>query len=151
MKNLPIISLLIIGLASCGTDNTPTPQRMTQNVQSIPGNTVISVVSQDKYDAPHGAEIIEKKGSYRVIDNIYDTDGYQVLIPRNALISGIYTNDGVNCQIHWKAIYANEKEYEENRGSFVLDQTTSPSICVPTRGIKKGDRLVIRFNQVNYN
>lgn len=78
MKNLPIISLLIIGLASCGTDNTPTPQRMTQNVQSIPGNTVISVVSQDKYDAPHGAEIIEKKGSYRVIDNIYDTDGYQV-------------------------------------------------------------------------
>ncbi len=122
MKHLSIISLLIISLVGCSSNNTPTPQKLSQDVRSISNNTSISVTSQQSYSVPKDAQIIEETGLYRVIDNIYDSDGYNVLIPRGALISGLYTNDGLQCQIIWKSIYVNKDEYENNRGTLALVQ-----------------------------
>lgn len=145
MKRLSLVGLLALSLIGCSSSNTPTPQKLSQDMKSISTNTAISVVSQQTYSVPRDAQIIEETGLYRVIDNIYDTDGYNVLIPRGALVSGMYANDGLQCHISWKSIYVNKDEYENNRGTFTLGSITAPSTCAPTRGIKKGDRIIIKF------
>jgi hypothetical protein len=144
MKKLLLI-LSVIGLVACSSDQTPTPQKLSQDVQSLPPETVISVSAENSFPTPKNAQVIQQLGSFRTIDNVYDKAGNRVLIPRNAIISGTYTNDGVSCQIAWKSVYANKEEYEEKRGSFVVGDTSVPSVCNPVRGIKAGDRLTISF------
>jgi hypothetical protein len=34
---------------------------------------------------------------------------------------------------------------EDNRNAVPLNQVTRPTICDPNKGIKTGDRLIIRF------
>ena len=146
MKKLLILSLCLAGLAACSSDHTPTPQKLSQDVQTLPPATVISVSSEETFQIPKNAQIIEETGKFKTIDNTYDELGNKVLIPRDAIVSATYTNDGVNCKVVWKSIYANKAEHANKRGSFTLGETTVPSICDPIRGIKSGDRLTIQFN-----
>ncbi len=146
MKKLLLLGLTIAGLAACGTEHTPTPQKLGQDVQTLAPATVISVLAEEDLPVPKNAQIIEQMSEFKTVDNTYDELGNKVLIPRDAIISGSYTNDGVNCKIIWKSVYANEDEYQASRGSFALGQNTSASLCDPLRGIKSGDRITIRFN-----
>ena len=146
MKKLLILSLFMAGLAACSSSHTPTPQKLAQDVETLPPATIISVFAENNFQVPKNAEIIEQTGRFKTVDNTYDELGNRVLIPRDAIINGTYTNDGVSCSIAWKSIYANKDEHEKKRGSFALSETTLPSICDPIRGIKSGDRLTIQFN-----
>lgn len=146
MKNFLKFSAISLLVVSCSTPTTPTPQKLSQNLQAVPPSTVISVISQDNYQLPHDAQIIEKTGVFKTRDNIYDKQGNQVLIPKDAIVVGTYSNDGVNCKVIWKSIYVNGEEYENKRGTFALGSQAQPSICSPERGIKKHDRLTIRIN-----
>ncbi len=144
-KSVLLLSSLILGLAACSSDNVPTPKKLSQDVQSIPPFTTISVKAQETLGVPHNAETIMKIGTFKAIDNVYDPNGNNILIPRDAIITGVYTNDGVSCTIKWKAVYATEDEYSAKRGTLALGQVTSPSNCRALKGIKKGERAVISF------
>jgi hypothetical protein len=138
-----IICLSIIGLANCAYEATPNQQQLAKNVQLIPSTSVLSVISQNNYKISDGGQVIEQSGLYKsVYDLNYELDN-SVLIPSNALIRSTYHNDGVTCDINWTSIYAYNEE--DNRNAVALNQVTRPTICDPQKGIKTGDRLIIRF------
>ncbi|MFN8770960.1 MAG: hypothetical protein ACK5Z5_04355 [Neisseriaceae bacterium] len=149
MKKLSVIliNILAIALTSCSTQETPTPQQLTQDIQSLPPSTIISVVAKDNYQVPTGAQIIERTGLYETTDNTYDEKGYRILIPRQSIVRGVYSNDGKKCMVTWKAIYANRIEYKKNAGSIALSKQVAPTFCDPVRGIKQNDRLRIHLNK----
>ena len=106
MKRITLAGLLTIALAACSTTtNTPTGLKLSQNIQSVASNSVMSVISQSNFAVPKHAQNIVQLGTFKASDNVYATDGNKVLIPRDAIISGLYSNDGVNCMIEWKAVY----------------------------------------------
>lgn len=149
MNNLLKIALLAAAISSCSTEQVPTPGKLSLDVQALPPSTVISVIAEESYKTPKGSQVVEKSGVFKVKDNIYSERGSQVLIPRGAIVGGSYANDGVSCTVTWNSVYANADEYAENRGSFELSNVSSPTICNPTRGVKKNDRLVIHLDRGN--
>lgn len=149
MRNMILLSSLIAGISACSSDNAPTPSKVAQNVQTLAPGTVISAIAKQTHKVPQGAQVIEDTGVYVTTDNTYDRDGYDILVPKGALIKGTYTNDGTSCKVTWKAIYINEDEYENDRGSLILGKTTKPSLCKPEKGIKSGNRVTIRFGNTD--
>lgn len=143
-KKILFFGLLLGGMVACSS-NPPTPQKLSQDVQQVSPTTVVSVKSNDSYAVPAAGQIEEKSGTYKTLDTVYDDDGIKVLIPKNAFVKGIYKNDGVSCSVTWSSVYANEDAYEDDQGSFSLSKVTSSSMCDPVRGVKSGDRLVIKF------
>lgn len=135
-----------VGLSACSSLETPTPQKLSQDIYSIPPATVISVISDETYPMSVGTQIVEKAGTYKTMENTYDNDGYRVLIPKDAIINGTYKNDGTSCTVTWNAIYVNKSEFKNNQGSLALREVTEPSVCNPTQGVKAGNRLTIRFS-----
>ena len=105
----------------------------------------MSVISQSNFAVPRHAQNIVQLGTFKAIDNVYASDGNKVLIPRDAIVSGLYSNDGVNCMIEWKAVYTNLTEYENKNGSLILRELTTESRCDPQYEIKTGDRVTISF------
>lgn len=139
-----IICLSIIGLANCAYEATPNQQQLAKNVQLIPSTSVLSVISQNSYKISDSGQVIEQSGLYKsVYDLNNERDDSVVLIPSSALIRGTYRNDGVTCDINWTSVYAYNEE--DNRNAVALNQVTRPTICDPQKGIKTGDRLIIRF------
>jgi hypothetical protein len=138
-----IICLSIVGLASCAYEMPPNQQQLAKNVQLIPSTSVLSVISQNNYKISDSGHVIEQSGLYKTVYDLnYEPDN-SILIPSNALIRGTYHNDGVTCDINWTSVYAYNEE--DNRNAVPLNQVTRPTICDPNKGIKTGDRLIIRF------
>jgi len=138
-----ILSFFVL---SCSNETLPTPNKLSQNLGVIPSNTVISVIAKDNHNVPKSDGVIEEPKIYAVLDNIYDEDGVEVLIPKGAIVTGIYSNDGVTCKVSWQALYANKKAYSQKQGTLNFRNVTQPSFCNPQRGIKANNRLTIRFN-----
>lgn len=146
MKKFVVVSLLTGVLVACSTTtSTPTGVKLSQDIQSVASNSIISVISQSDFAVPKHAQNIIQLGTFKANDNVYDQDGNKVLIPRDAIISGLYSNDGVDCMIEWKAVYANLTEYHNKNGSPTLRELTTESRCDPQHEIKKGDRVTISF------
>lgn len=146
MKNLLKISILTAALTACSSDNIPTPQKLGVDVRSLPANSVIAVLAKEDFPTPKNSQIIEKQSAFKVIDSVYSQQG-TMLVRKNSIISGTYTNDGVTCRVTWKSIYANKSNYEDNIGTFSLGAVTEPTPCDPVKGIKEGQRVMIRANQ----
>ena len=138
------IGLLLTGLVACST-GTPSPERLTQHVQSIPSSTALAVVSEDSYPNVVDQQAIMQGGSFKTVDSVYDEASGKELIPSGATLRGIYSNDGVTCNITWDAVYANNDENENAMNAVNISQITTPTLCNPGKGIKKGDRLLINF------
>lgn len=146
MKKITLAGLLTIALAACSTTaNTPTGLKLSQNIQSVASNSVMSVISRSDFAVPKHAQNVVQLGTFKAMDNVYAPDGNKVLIPRDAIVSGLYSNDGVNCMIEWKAVYTNLTEYENKNGSLTLRELTTESRCDPQYEIKTGDRVTISF------
>ena len=146
MKKFVVVSLLAGVLAACSTTaSAPTGLKLSQNIQTVASNSIISVISQSDFAVPKHAQNIMQLGTFKTNDNVYDPDGNKILIPRDAIISGLYSNDGVNCMIEWKGVYANLTEYRNKNGSPILRELTTESLCDPQHEIKKGDRVTISF------
>lgn len=146
MKKFALISLLTVALAACGTTyNAPTGTKLSGNIEAVAAYTIVSVISQNDFTIPKQSQNIIQLGTFKVNDNVYDLHGNKVLIPRDAIISGLYSNDGVSCMVEWKAVYIDLDEYNRENGSLTLRDLTIASVCDPLRGIKKGDRVTLSF------
>lgn len=145
MKSYLWVSSIAIMLGACSTQRVPTTLKLSQDIQEVASNAVLSVISQNDLAVPTHSQNILTLGTFKTNDNTYDIDGNKVLIPRDAIIAGLYSNDGVNCTIEWRAIYTNLAEYNDQNGSLSLSSITTESLCDPLRGVKKGDRATIDF------
>ena len=142
---LPLIFSAILSLAACSNESLPTPNKLSQNVQAIPPHTVISAISKTSFAIPKNSQSIVKMGKFKVVDNVYDPIGHQVLIPRGAIIDGLYSNDGTTCEISWKTVYSSSDDFDDNQGSIALGRVTNASVCNPQRGVKSGERVTLTF------
>jgi hypothetical protein len=147
MKKICSSLLLMAGLAACSatSPHTPTPNKLALDIQSIPPQTALSVRAKASLDAPKNAQSIVKMATFVADDNLYDQAGNRLIIPRGAIIVGLYSNDGMECSIDWKAVYASQKDLEAGQGTLTLNQVTSKNKCDPVNGIKVGDRIALTF------
>lgn len=146
MKKISLL-LLIASLTACSIPNDPTTQEISADIDSIPANTIISVISVHKLAVPkNSSETITKLALFKTVDNTYSKDGVNVLIPRHAIIDGLYSNNGVNCTIKWKSVHFNHQKYKGQEGSLSLVSATQESVCNPKVGVKSGSRSLITFN-----
>lgn len=137
-----------MGLFGC-SNNAPTPERFHQNLERIPDGKLIAAIAEKNYQAPQAGQIIDKTVVYKTVDNTYNKDGSKLLIPRDSVITGDYSNDGVDCTIIWKAIYFNKREYRKHHGIFALKDIAKPNQCNPTTGIKAGSQVFIMLTNWN--
>ncbi|MCC2644855.1 MAG: hypothetical protein K0R49_1629 [Burkholderiales bacterium] len=145
MKTLVKLSVLVAALAACSSENLPTPQKLSVDVKALPPYAMIQAVAQEDLPAPKNAQIIEQQTTFKVDARVLG-ERNQVLIKKGAIVSGMYTNDGVTCKIVWKSLYTNKKEFDHNRGTFTLGEVAEPTSCNPVKGIEEGQIYVIRVN-----
>ncbi len=144
MKSLLII-LLAVCIMACSNKGLPSYNKSSHSVLDLPAKTVISATSMDNLAVSDGSKAIVELGGFKTVDNTYDSFGEQVIIPRNAVISGLYVNDGASCSISWKYVYATEEDFEAKRALFSIQNRTDDSLCMPTLGINKNDRVTLQF------
>ncbi|MCC2624788.1 MAG: hypothetical protein K0R14_661 [Burkholderiales bacterium] len=150
MKNLVKISALfstaLIILSACSNENLPTPAKLGHDVQTLPPATGIAVVAMEDLDVPEDAQLMNNQAAFKVLDNVYAEYGNKVIVKKGSIVSGTYFNNGTQCKISWNAIYVNKKQYKKKRGAALSDSIAQPSLCDPVKGIKKGQRVMIRVN-----
>ncbi len=146
MKNLLIMSFTLVALIACSSEQPPTPDKIRQNLQSVPEDKVVAVIAEKNYPAPRSGQIIDENVVSKTVDNIYTEDGEKLIVPQGSVITGNYINDGTSCVIVWKAVYANKSEYKKKNGTFSLSDIAQPSRCDPVKGLKVGNRIFIKFS-----
>ncbi|HMT02814.1 MAG TPA: hypothetical protein PKD00_05815 [Burkholderiales bacterium] len=144
MKKKLLIACVVSGLIGCGSNSSP-KYYDNKNVLEMPKATTISTRSMKNFSMPDDNQAIEELGSFKVRDNIYNSSGEQVIIPKHAVISGLYSNDGRNCSISWKSVYANEKNFNAKKVSFSIQDLTEDTACTPDVAIKKGNVVNVQF------
>lgn len=145
-KLLALIFAVSTLMVACKTPNDiPAPQ-LEENIKQIPPGTVFGTVSEDELESPkrYGNGKL-KLAKFTVIEEVYDETGSKILIPRGAIVTGLYENDGSKCLIKWKAIYANEEAYENEKAAFQIEHKARNSICKSSYGIKQGSKVTIKF------
>ncbi len=147
MKKFSWLGFLVSALSACSSSGMLTPTKLAHNIAEVPQSAVISVVAINDFPIAHNAQSIVKLGKFKSLDNVYDSEGNKILIPRDAIVTGLYTNDGVTCDIAWKAVYLNEAEFKSERGALVLDTVAAKSICDPLHGVSSGERVTLRFQK----
>jgi hypothetical protein len=146
MFKLLALGAIATTLAACSTSSSARQaENLANNVQAVEQNRILSVIAEKDLAVPHGAQNLVSFAKFHAQDNLYDRNGTKLLIPRNAIVTGVYTNDGINCAIEWKAVYANEADYRKTYGALTLEKEAIPSRCDPMHGVKEGERATITF------
>lgn len=151
LKKLFIITTLSAEIAGCGLFQAPPPimpSRMNQNISRIASGTVVNTISLVPMDVPNPSQIkITNTAIFRVTDNVLSSPGSAVLIPQNALITGVYTNDGKSCIVSWQAVYANYSALEKNQAAISIAISTENTLCDPKVGIAVGQLAKVTFKK----
>jgi hypothetical protein len=143
--------LVTLGLAGCGTDNTPPyVKKLNHNVRSVSEADTLTVFAEHDYPAPASGQTTTQLVYFKTVYNLYKNKGYhKVLIPSNTIVSGVYNNDGKGCTITWKDVYAHGDQTMDNHNAVNFSSVTVPTICNPTVGLKEGEPLIINFNTLH--
>jgi len=147
VRVITIIFALISSITACSSAKRSTTIIKKEDIQSIAKSTVISVMAKEDFPLPKGAQSFVKMGKFEVNENVYDAKGQKLLLPRHTIIEGLYSNDGSVCEIEWGVVYMNEVKYKAREGVIDLSFITDATLCSPSRGVKKGDKLIITYNQ----
>jgi hypothetical protein len=136
-------SSLIIG---CENMSSISPKQLDENIQEVPSGTVFGTTSDETLPSPkrYGEGVI-KLAKFTSQEEVYNDSGSKILIPIGAVVTGLYENDGSRCRIKWKAIYANEGAYEDEKPSFEISDKVRDSICRSAYGIKQDSKVTIKF------
>ncbi len=152
MRKFRILGLLLatsLPLAACGLFGPapgPTPGKLTGNLERVNSGTIVNVVSLVPMDIPNPSEsVITNSAAFRVTNDVREYPNSSILIPQNALITGIYTNNGKTCSISWQAIYADYPALEKGQGSLAIAPLVKNTSCDPKAGIRAGQLMNITF------
>ena len=142
-------SLLIgISLVSCATSSSQlTTAQISSNMSLVPNNTRVVLMSLEELKPPvsQTQTTVSAMGTFRVLNDVYDENASQILIPMGAIFTGLYANNSSTCRIAWKAVYANNNDYKQQLPSFALDNTLADSTCDTSTGVKEGNRFMVMF------
>lgn len=149
MKNLLKTAVVAAVLSACSSENVPTPQKLGQDLQTLTPSTQIAVAASEDFAVPTGAQVIQKQSVFKVLDNVYSKQSNRIIVPKGALITGLYSNSGTTCKIAWQSMYVNEDDYKNNMGTPQLQSIVQETRCDPVKGIKEDQRILIRVNNGN--
>jgi hypothetical protein len=148
-RTLSVSLLCLFSLSSCGLFGaapSTTPRRMSQDMALINPGTIVNVVSLVPMDTPNSAQSkIVNSAVFRVTEDVKGYPNTMTLIPQNALISGIYSNDGTTCHVSWQVIYADYSALEKNQGTMDIAPRVSNTSCDAKLGIRAGQLMNITF------
>ena len=140
-------TLLLSGCGLFQTPPPPTPHKIGQNLARISPGSVINVVAMVPMDTPNPSQPkVVNSAAFRVADNVQAaTPDKSILIPQNAFITGIYSNDGSSCQVSWQEVFQNYRTLETDQGALSIASLASNSSCDPKQGIHAGQLININF------
>lgn len=148
-KNFFILAASISSLAACSMFNsssTNTPRRITQNISELGSGTIVPAVAIIPMDIPNpNQRKIVNTAAFRVAENVRSSPAGILLIPQNALVTGIYSNDGAACQIAWQSIYSDYQALEKNQPTISIAYFTKNTACNPKLGVRPGQMFNIIF------
>lgn len=137
-------SITTFGLTACGSDNPPYVLKLERNVKAITPHDNLQVFAMDNYKAIMSGQ----QARFKVIYDLREDGENRVLIPSNTIISGTYFNDGTNCHVKWKDVYAHGDENVEHRNAVDISHIATPTTCDPAVGFKYGEPIIIQFNKI---
>ena len=148
MKKILLLVALATSLAACSSDNVSHAQHLATNkLQTIPDQSQVEILALTSFAAPTNGGTIVKSGPFQTEDKVYQSNGHTIIIPRRAVLEGLYTNDGTTCNVVWKKVYPDIVEYKKQRSSLDVENVSSAiTKCDPARGIKSDDRLIVNFD-----
>lgn len=146
MKKLLLLTAIVAGLTACSSNSAPTDRPIASDLQDVPILSQDEVLSLTTFAVPKSGQVVVQEGAFQTEDNVYKSNGYDVLIPRRAVLEVLYTNDGVNCTIQWKKMYPDVVEYRKQRNSLKVVDLQATSRCSPKRGIVTDDRMIVNFD-----
>lgn len=145
MKKIILYALLSLLLISCGFVSQP-PKQINQNLQRLPAGTRINVVALTPMDIPNQNQTtVVNSTAFRVTQDLRDPQNATLVIAKNGLISGVYTNDGKSCQISWQAVYNDYAALEQDQAALGIGPLVENNRCDPKLGIRPGQLFIITF------
>lgn len=148
MKKILLLAAMVAGLAACSSNSVPTPQHMaTNDLDDIPNQSQVELLALTSFETPKNGVTVVKSGPFQTQDKVYQSNGHSIIIPRRAVLEGLYTNDGTTCTVVWKEVYPSIVEYRKQRNPLDVENVSSAiTKCDPKRGIKSNDRLIVNFD-----
>lgn len=145
-KRFLLIGSMLLGLVACSGTSVPTNQPISHDLDEIPYQSKDAIIAMRSFDVPKGSTPVIQSGPFQLDDNIYKDNGHTKLIPRRSILEGVYYNDGTSCTVTWKNVFPSIVEYKKQRNDWDVVSASSDTLCDPKRGIKAGDRMVVKFN-----
>lgn len=150
-KNLALTILFSVisaaGLAGCGlmhSPQAPTPQKVSLRIDLLESGTVIHAVDLVPMDIPNPSQSkIVNTAAFRITQDIRSIPANLLVLPQNALITGVYSNDGKTCQISWQEVYYDYRSLELNQSILSIGSRTANTPCDPKMGIRPGQAVEI--------
>jgi hypothetical protein len=147
MKKELLITFMLFGLTACSSWNTTTYHQASNSTLEIkvPATTLIYANSLYDFSVPQYNKATKELGGFKIKNNVYDSSGKQIVIPEDAVISAIYSNDSRYCIISWQNVYYNKNDFIKEKPAFSVKDITENSSCNPGVGIQKDDSVTLRF------
>lgn len=148
-KKLLALSIGCLVLASCGTYNSDvpaTPKAVSLKLDQVPSGTSMDVIAIIPMDVPHqGNNQVRNSTVFRVAHDVLAPTSSTVLIPQNAMLKGVYQNNGQSCQISWQVLYQNYRAMELDIGNLTIASRLDNTNCDPKLGIQPGQITQVNF------
>jgi hypothetical protein len=136
-------------ISSCGlfqAPSGPSPMVLNNNLTRVESGSKVSIISMIPNDIPNPSQAkVVNTTAFRVTDKLVSNPDGTVLIPQNAIISGVYSNDGTSCSISWQMIYNNYEAMEKNQAAMNIANKTENNSCNPKLGIRPGQLMQLIF------
>ncbi len=149
IKKLITLGTGCLILAGCGTYNSDAPvapKAISLKLDQIPAGTIFDVIAIIPMDTPYkGNDQVRNTTVFRVAHDVLAPTSSTVLIPQNALLKGIYQNNGQICEISWQVIYQNYRAMEQDIGNLSIASRLKNTSCNPKLGIQPGNITQVTF------
>lgn len=144
----PIILLILAIILGCGSNNLQA-KVMERRLSALCPDSITAVAVEDNhfFDKPQANQIYLHLLKFRVSAAVYDCFKFKEVIPKGAIVSGVYMNDGFRCTIEWQAVYANEAHFQAGYGSLMWGKLAEPIRCNPKAKFISGSKLFINLDQ----
>jgi hypothetical protein len=134
---------------SCGLFQAPpepAPIVLNNHLNRIASGTKVSIISMLPNDVPNSTQAkIVNSTAFRVTEKVVSNSDGTILIPQNAIISGVYSNDGSNCVISWQMLFNDYAAMEKNQAAMNIATKVENNNCDPKLGLRPGQLMQLIF------